>query len=315
MRSILKSRRKASSDGANPNVNGSHATADGVASDVPVRPPFSFWPAFPPDGYLGQLSDDYQQVLAGQRASLAEADCNFYHSVDLPDGRTIDGPWDLRGGEAHYTGGVDLSGMRVLELGPSTGHLSFWMERQGAEVVAFDVGYDVSLDIQPGPFNEMPELRRDHAKMINDFQNSWWYLHRQYESKAKMVYGNIYDLPRDIGTFDVTIVGSILLHLRSPIQALEQAARRTTGKMVVTDSWPEGDETLMHNIMRPFPNGQDGRWVLWWLLSAGAVVQMLDIVGFGNPEVTQHTQKHQHGHRSEAAYVDQPMYTVVAERR
>jgi hypothetical protein len=108
---------------------------------------FSYWPAFPLDQYLGQLTEDYQQMMALQRKSIRLEDCRFYHCVDLPNGNTINGPWDLRDAESAYLGGVDVSGKRVLEIGPATGHLSFWMEKQGAEVVAFDAGYDVSVDL------------------------------------------------------------------------------------------------------------------------------------------------------------------------
>lgn len=287
-------------------------TIEVVADRTEARPPS--WPSAPPAAYLGQLRDSFQQVLANRRADLSEADCTFYHSVDLPDRRTIAGPWDLRGREKAYLGNVDVKGKRVLEMGPSTGHLSFWMEKQGAKVVAFDVGFNAQLDVQPGPVDEMPELHTDHLKMIDRFQNSWWYLHNAYQSKSKMVYGDIYSMPGDLGSFEIATFGSILLHLRSPISALEQAARRTTEKIVVTDTWPEGEATMMDNIMRPFPNGENGRWLLWWLVSAGAVVEMLKILGFDKTTVTTHTQLHQHEHKSDVAYVEQPMYTVVGER-
>jgi SAM-dependent methyltransferase len=274
---------------------------------------FSWWPAFPPEGYLNQLTDASQQWMAAKRADLRLEDCRFYHTVDLPTGETVAGPWDLRGAESDYLGHVDLGGKRVLELGPSSGHLTYWMEKQGADVVAFDVGWDVSLDVQHAPGGEMRQLREDHGKMISDFQNSWWYLHKAYDSKAKVAYGDIYDLPRDLGTFDVATFGAILLHLRSPIGALEQAALRTEEAIIVTDTWPESRETMMDNIMRIFPNGETGRWLLWWLISPGAVIEMLKILGFGDITFTEHTQRHQHGHR-DVPFVDQPMYTIVGRR-
>ena len=55
-----------------------------------------------------------------------------------------------------------------------------------------------------------------------------------FGSSAKFVQGNIYDMPADLGTFDVTLVGAILLHLREPWGALRQAAQRTTDVMIVT---------------------------------------------------------------------------------
>ena len=57
-----------------------------------------------------------------------------------------------------------------------------------------------------------------------------------------------------------------------------------------------------------------GRWVVWWLISAGAVVEALKIMGYADCEVTTHTQLHLHGHNPANPWVEQPMYTVVAHR-
>jgi O-methyltransferase len=273
------------------------------------------WPSFGPPGYLGQLDDEYQRALADERAALTRADCRFYHSVELPGGEVIAGPWDLRGREHEYLGNVDLGGRRVLELGPATGALTYYMERAGADVVSFDVGYDVSIDLHPAPGNvDTRKLRLDHAQMIGETQNSWWYLHREYASKARMVYGDIYALPGDLGEYDVSVFAAILLHLRSPVAALEQAARHTRDTIIVTEPWAFGRESMHDNIMKIFPFGESGRWTLWWSISAGAVVQMLDAMGFRNVRVVEHTQRHQFGHATDAAYDDMEMYTVVASR-
>ena len=91
-----------------------------VDPDVPRVP----WPQYPPPGYLGQLDPAFQAALHAERADLEEGDCDFYHAVDLPDGRSIDGPWDLRGRELDYLGGVEVGGSRVLELGPASGAIT-----------------------------------------------------------------------------------------------------------------------------------------------------------------------------------------------
>ena len=70
---------------------------------------------------------------------------------------------------------------------------------------------------------------------IDRNHDAWWYLHRTLGSSATFVQGNIYDMPADLGTFDITVVGAILLHLREPWGALSQAARRTTETMIVTE--------------------------------------------------------------------------------
>ncbi len=253
-------------------------------------------------------------MLADERATVRREDCKFYHTVELPDGDVIPGPWDLRGRESEYLGNVELEGKSVLELGPATGHLSYFMERAGADVVSFDVGYDVSMDLMPAPIRDMRQLRFDHARNVTRLQNSWWFLHREYASSTRMVYGDIYALPGDIGEFDVSVFCAILLHLKSPIAALEQAARRTRSKIVVTEPWSGDSDTLHDDIMRIFPLGEGGRWVIWWSISAGAVVRMLEMLGFTRSHVIEHTQAHQFGHVVGAPYQDMPMYTVIAER-
>jgi len=293
-------------------------SAPSAAVDPGVQAPsnsISHWPSFGPPGYLGQLTDEYQLALSEERAALTRADCRFYHSVELPGGEVIAGPWDLRGRELEYLGNVDLGRRRVLEFGPATGALTYYMERSGAEVTSFDVGYDVSIDLHPAPGNvDTRKLRLDHAQMIGETQNSWWYLHRAYESKARMVYGDIYALPGDIGEYDVSVFAAILLHLRSPVAALEQAARHTRDTIIVTEPWGFGRESMHENIMKIFPYGEGGRWTLWWSISAGAVVQMLDTMGFRDTRVIEHTQRHQFGHAADAPYEDMEMYTVVARR-
>ena len=129
-----------------------------------------------------------------------------------------------------------------------------------------------------------------------------------------MVYGDIYALPDDIGEFDVSVLSAILLHLKNPIAALAQAARRTRSTIVVTELWPYGAKLLHENIMRPFPLGEAGRWVIWWSMSAGAVVRMLETLGFTRLQVSAHKQSHQFGHVAGAPYKDIDMYTVVATR-
>lgn len=66
-------------------------------------------------------------------------DCLFYHTMDIPGVGTVEGWFDLRGSVDQYLGYVPLGAKRVLEIGPASGFLTFYMESQGAEVVAVDV--------------------------------------------------------------------------------------------------------------------------------------------------------------------------------
>ena len=271
-------------------------------------------PSYPPRDYLGQLDAAFQETLAKRREGADLDTLVWYHTVELPDGRVLPGAWDLRGHEADYLGGVDVGGARVLELGPATGYLTYYMERQGADVVAFEAGFDVSIDFLPVRGRDDGEGRlRVMQETIDRNHDAWWYLHRLYGSTPKFVQGDIYDMPSDLGSFDVTLVGAILLHLREPWGALSEAARRTTRTMIVTEPLQDDEQPPESNIMR-FSPAAEHHLTNWWSIYPGAVVSMLERLGFGRTEVTFHAQRHHLAHDMEADAIAQRMYTVVGHR-
>ncbi|MGB3245884.1 MAG: SAM-dependent methyltransferase [Sulfitobacter sp.] len=79
-------------------------------------------------------------------------ECFFYHTVDLANGETVHGNWDLRGREDQYFGGVDFSGKTALDVGCATGSLTFAMEDRGAEVTSLDLGPGATLSRDYVPF-------------------------------------------------------------------------------------------------------------------------------------------------------------------
>lgn len=279
---------------------------------APERPRV-LWPSFPPPGYLGQLTDEFQARLAEERAFVEKEDCTFYHVTELPDGETTDGGWDLRGCEKDYLGGVELDGRRVLEMGPATGHLTFYMESQGVDVVAFDAGFDRAVDLLPVAGSDLRAAKNMYCRLIGSVQNSWWYQHRLRNSRARVVYGDIYQLPGDLGRFDVVFYGCILLHLRDPFSALQQGAAVADDMIVVTDSIADWADDPMSNTMRFDPYGGD-HLTNWWTICPGAVVAMLTRLGFGDITMTRHVTRHRPMHDPEQEFVDVPMYTVVARR-
>jgi O-methyltransferase len=271
------------------------------------------WPAFPPANYLGQLEPAFQSHMAELRAPATLDDCEWYHSFTRPDGSEIAGAWDLRGGEAEYLGGTDFAGQRVLELGPASGYLTFWMERQGAEVVALEPGFDVTASLIPFKGRDMWEETMNITRVIDRVHNAWWFMHREYGSSAKLVHADIYRMPGDLGQFDIAVFGAILLHLRDPWGALAEAARRTTRRIVVTDVIQDPDARLEDNIMR-FGPGEEHHITNWWNIYPGAVIAMLTRLGFPRSAITRHYQPHHLGHHLDEPAHQMPMWTVVAER-
>src|SRR5262245_37823785 len=103
-------------------------------------------------------------------------ECFFYHVMDLPRYGTTPGYWDLRGHESQYLGEVQLAGKRVLEIGPASGHLSFFMERAGASVVsveaAEDYDWEFCWDIERLASPELTERLTSHREMMGRLRNS-----------------------------------------------------------------------------------------------------------------------------------------------
>lgn len=295
----------------------------------------------PLPGYRGQLAHEHQAALRDARANLTLEDCSFYHASTLRDGTAMPGAWDHRGTEPQYLGHEQLTGCRVLELGPASGHFTSFLEQQGAEVVSFEVGYDRVIDLLPAvPRDGFEELRERLMADLVGVNNSWWYLHRDRGLRARIAYGDIYDLPDDLGTFDVAFFGSILLHLRDPFRALEQAALRTTDRLIVTDMLyadlvpasgllglagralrrlartpgrpGAGDP---RNLLRFAPEQDNpGVSTLWWHFSPAAVANMLHRLGFARTTTTYHAQSYRVRHELDAEPTDVAMFTVVGRR-
>lgn len=240
---------------------------------------------------------------------LSLADCHFYHTMDVPGHGTVSGEWDLRGGVGDYLGNFDFHGRRVLDVGAASGILTYHAERQGAEVVSFDLSENYDWDIVPFAKNDNAatrEERRGHLRRIN---NGYWLCHEAFQSQARMVNGVVYDIPAAIGPVDVVVYGSILLHLRDPFLALENGARLATEAIIVADISPWSRVASRFRKTPKFmPRGSqpDGINDGWFRLPPLLVMEYLAILGFGNATLTWKNFKY--GDRV------RPIYTIVARR-
>jgi SAM-dependent methyltransferase len=244
-------------------------------------------------------------------ASLSE--CYYYHTMDVPGYGVVDGEWDLRAGVEDYLGHEPVAGKRVLEIGTASGFLCFEMERRGAEVVAYDLGPGDSWDIVPFERLDLAranEERRDHIGRLN---KSWWFNHRAFGSRARMVYGTAYEIPASIGRIDLCTFGAILLHLRDPFLALQRAADLAPATIVVTELAPRrAERRLLESPARRrsplfLPDARRGEPVdAWWSFSPDALTNMLAVLGYRTDRVVRHAQLYAK-HRT-------PMFTVVARR-
>jgi hypothetical protein len=249
------------------------------------------------------------------------ADCCFYHTMDIPGHGTMEGTWDLRKNVNKYLGKVDYSGKRVLDVGKASGYLSFTIESMRAsEVIAFDLDGDkFSRDWVPYPGEDtakLAESAKDHHRMLT---NSFWLAHKAYGSEVKLVFGSGYHIPQAIGKVDVALLGSILLHTRSPFEILHSATRLSPDTVVVADIPPKTIFRLprinflpgfIKKRMKPyalfFPEAETKVQGTWWSLSPELIVRFLEVLGYTSFKTIYHLQ----------TYNKRPVvvYTVVGQR-
>jgi hypothetical protein len=158
------------------------------------------------------------------------------------------------------------------------------MERQGAEVVGYDLSENEGWDVVPFARADLAgweAKRRDGLRRLN---NSWWLAHRAFGSKARVVYGSVYAIPSEIGPVDVSTFGSVLLHVRDPFLALQNAASLTRETIVVSELvQTEAEGPAMQFV----PSVQSGETMdTWWWMTPDLIIAMLGVLGFEECEVS-----------------------------
>jgi len=240
---------------------------------------------------------------------LSVADCHFYHTMDVPGHGLVTGEWDLRGRLDDYLGHFDFCGRRVLDVGAASGILSFHAEKNGGEVVSFDLSEDHDWDLVPFvgvDFESRRHERRAHLRRIN---NGYWFCHQAHGSSARMVNGVVYAIPDAIGAVDVVLYGSILIHLRDPFLALQNGAKLAKEAIIVADISPWGP--LLSRYRRsprflPQADRPAGITEAWYKLPPRLVQEYLAILGFTRSRLT--WNHYAYGDRSKQ------LYTIVARR-
>jgi tRNA (mo5U34)-methyltransferase len=96
-------------------------------------------------------------------------------------------------------------------------------------------------------------------------------------SRAEWRPLSVYDLsPEAVGTFDFVFVGSLLLHLRDPVGALERVREVCHGEVLVFDVV----DPIRSVISRRPSALLDGRRVWWWTPNWQGLRRMIESAGF-----------------------------------
>lgn len=202
----------------------------------------------------------------------------WYHVIDVAPGVTTKGWFDLR----HAIPQIpfpDVRGKRCLDIGTWDGFYAWELERRGAaDVVAVDLPDLVDIDWPPealadpafDPSQKGVQARPAGFNLIKELTGS------QVTWRGE----SIYDLdPADIGTFDLVVCGSLLVHLRDPVRALDAVRRVTTGSFLSID-YVHAPLNLLSRRRPIFELRGKGKDFQWWLASDAGFRHLLDVAGF-----------------------------------
>ena len=200
---------------------------------------------------------------------------DWYHTLDLGSGVVTEGMFDLRPFIDRYGLDDDLSGKRVLDVGTFDGFWAFEMERRGADVTSVDLDRIQQLDWPPRlrPPDDGP---RGHTFRVAA---------EALGSTVDRVGCSIYEAtPERLGgTFDLVFCGSVLIHLRDPMLALERMAGLCRGRSIVTEEYSR--KLAAFGFAQGAEFTGDSPWSTWWRPTVKTWVKMMDVAGFEDVSV------------------------------
>ena len=155
---------------------------------------------------------------------------DWYHTLELAPGQLTDGVFDLRQYVDLYRLPERMDGMRALDVGTYDGFWAFEMERRGAEVVAIDLDWDRDFD--------WPAVRRPERFPDGPRGPTFQLAKEVFGSNVERHNLSVYDAtPERLGTFDIVFCGSVLIHLRDQVLAIERIASLCRGTFVSVEAY------------------------------------------------------------------------------
>jgi 2-polyprenyl-3-methyl-5-hydroxy-6-metoxy-1,4-benzoquinol methylase len=182
----------------------------------------------------------------------------WYHFIDTGLGIVTPGAFDYRPVLDKFHFPESLKGKTVLDVGASNGYFSFLFEKKGAEkVLAVDTDkYDGTLPYTFAPkFEE--NFKRKYARDAEYYEkfrdiytclnlngsNNLLVLADIFQSKVQWKNHSIYNLEALNEQFDLVFCGSLIEHLKNPVEGVEQLCKATKELCIISLSnciywWP-----------------------------------------------------------------------------
>jgi tRNA (mo5U34)-methyltransferase len=200
---------------------------------------------------------------------------SWYHSLELRPGLVTPGWFDTRPIAPTLPMPSDLSGRRCLDVGTFDGFWAYEMERRGAaEVVAVDVPDPERWD---WPANTEPQAQ---AEIASRRPGAGFALaHEVLGSSVRRLERSVYELdPSELGTFDFVYLGSLLLHLRDPVRALERVHDVCSGELLLVETVDLPLSLMMPRRPAATLDVRGRPW--WWTANAAGIRRMAEAARF-----------------------------------
>jgi tRNA (mo5U34)-methyltransferase len=206
----------------------------------------------------------------------AATEREWYHTIELAPGVVTPGWFDTRKVVDELPFPASLAGKRCLDIATFDGFWAFEMEKRGAaEVTAIDILDPRAWDWPHGSPEEVIEALERRKEGGRGFRVA----SQALGSSADYLECSIYDLdPEQHGQFDFVYIGSLLMHLRDPIRALERARAVCRGQLLLVDNINLFLSTLLPRSPAAQLDGVGRPW--WWKVNLAGLVRMVEVAGF-----------------------------------
>jgi tRNA (mo5U34)-methyltransferase len=201
----------------------------------------------------------------------------WYHTIELAPGLITPGFFDHRP-IVHKVLPPALNGRRCLDVATFDGFWAVEMAfRDAAEVVAMDCLDIRRWDWPPGSSDETVKGMSDR---LSDGQG-FTLVTETLNYEIPRIDCSVYELdPEDFGTFDFVFVGSLMLHVRDPVNALMKIRRMISsgGELCLMDN--VDPITSLTHPWRPVAtlDGLGRPW--WWRFNLAGLTRLITSAGF-----------------------------------
>jgi tRNA (mo5U34)-methyltransferase len=206
----------------------------------------------------------------------AATDREWYHTIELSPGIVTPGWFDTRQVVNQLPFPESLAGRRCLDIATFDGFWAYEMERRGAEEVhAIDVLDPRAWDWPVTATEESVAAIGQRKEGGRGFEVA----HAALGSRVRFQEMSVYDLdPAETGEYDFIYVGSLLLHLRDPVRALERVRAVCRGQLLLVDGIDIALSLLHARRAAASFDGVDRPW--WWKPNVAALAAMVRAAGF-----------------------------------